>query len=227
MFQITECPHHNCISHKNLITRHYLAALWLVSPTDTDLWLADNLAIHTSGHTSCRRVPSLMLRPREWHLFSRNCQHFNWKLIFVWKVFELKAKANIKRLLTLHDIFVLNFLDTKTLETEIDQASLQISGSPSGSWSCPLIPDWHTISLSAWSEIKYFTPLIMHWPGGHTLAPHWLTPGHVTRMLASDWSADECHMSQVTYLECVTLSGRTAHNLAFFVSSCLMSGGHQ
>ena len=45
-------------------------------------------------------------------------------------------------------------------------------------------------------------------------ASDWLTRGHVTRMPASDWSPDECHMSRVTYLECVTLSGRTAHNLA-------------
>ena len=78
-----------------------------------------------------------------------------------------------------------------------------------------------------WSEIKYLTPLIMHWL--HVT----LTPGHThlwladswsrDTILASDWPAEECHMSQVTYLECVTESGRTAHNLAFFVS-CQLSG---
>ena len=138
-------------------------------------------------------------------------------MVLHWYKNELKerAKGGFKLILILRDIFVLNSIDIKTLETEIDQAgviaNLQV---PRGEWV--LSPDpWLTHNII----VTLIRDQILHSPDNAlVLASDWLTHGHVTQMLASDWSADECHMSQVTYLECVTLSGRTAHNLAFFVS---------
>ena len=99
--------------------------------------------------------------------------------------------------------------------------------SPMGSSPSPLIPDWHTISLSTLIRDQ-----ILDSPDNALAPGHPDTRSHSPLIgwllvtwhdLASDWPAEECHMSQVTYLECVTESGRTAHNLAFFVS-CQLSG---
>ena len=54
-------------------------------------------------------------------------------------------------------------------------------------------------------------------------ASDWLTWGHVTRMPASDWSPGHsvtCHMWLTWNVSHWVGGGRTAHNLAFFVSSC-------